>query len=32
MHDKNKDAKSFAELKKYLLNRAFFYSIAKSRI
>ena len=24
MHDKNKDTKRFAELKKYLLNRVFF--------
>ena len=32
MHDKNKDTKSFTELRKYLLNGYFFDSIAKSRI
>ena len=31
MHN-NKDTKTFAELRKYLLNGYFFDSIAKSRI
>ena len=32
MHDKNKDTKSFTELRKYLLSGYFFDSIAKSRV
>ena len=32
MHDKNKDTKSFTELRKYLLNGQFFDSIDKSQI
>ena len=31
MHDKNKDTKTFTELKKYLLN-GYFDSFTKSRI
>ena len=32
MHDKNKDTKSFTELRKYLLNGYFFDSIGNSQI
>ena len=32
MHDKNKDTKSFTELRKYLLIGYFFDSITKSPI
>ena len=32
MHDKNKDTKSFIELRKYLLSGFFFDSITKSPI